>query len=235
MISIRLAACGMFFTAVAAAAGPLVIRASGPSAAAFKAGQRIAGDGPVMLKAGDQLVVLDARGTRSLAGPGSFRFDAAATAGSPQGITSLLTQTGERRARIGAVRGFTLDPATRPVPPGIWAIDVGNSATVCALDPARVSLWRADTAAAAAVPVTRGDGKTGTAEFAGGQSVAPWPSGAAINGGGRYTVGTGPKATTLLVKLIRPAPATIEELAAAFIANGCQSQLDRMVRVTAAK
>jgi len=32
----------------------------------------------VLLKTGDVLVVLDSRGTRSVAGPGSFRFDTAA-------------------------------------------------------------------------------------------------------------------------------------------------------------
>lgn len=69
-------------SAATALAGPMVLRTSGPSAAQFKPGQRLADGQAVALKTGDVLVVLDQRGTRSVAGPGSFRFDTPAEAGS---------------------------------------------------------------------------------------------------------------------------------------------------------
>jgi len=133
MISIKwragLAAAALGWAA-AAVAEPMALRASGPSAAQFKAGTRVPDDRPVLLKTGDVLVVLDSRGTRSVAGPGSFRFDtAAADAATAPPFAELLTQKSERRARIGAVRSGSGEVAA-PRPPGLRAIDAAAGVAV---------------------------------------------------------------------------------------------------------
>ncbi len=104
MISIKpIAALIVAFAATTAMAGPLVVRAAGPSAAQFKPGQRLA-DAPVTLKAGDSIVVLDANGTRSFSGPGTFSLTAASAEAQQVAFSDLLVQKPARRARIGAVR-----------------------------------------------------------------------------------------------------------------------------------
>lgn len=66
--------------ATPAAADVLVLRASGPSAASLSPGRRLATGTRLALRAGDQLTLLDGRGTIVLSGPrvhvvGSRRFD----------------------------------------------------------------------------------------------------------------------------------------------------------------
>lgn len=218
--------------AAAAVAGPMVLRASGPSAAQFKAGTRVPDDRPVLLKTGDVLVVLDSRGTRSVAGPGSFRFDtAAADAASGPTFAELLTQKTERRARIGAVRGGTGE-AVVPRPPGLWAIDAAAGGSVCVLDAGQLSLWRADPAAAATLKVSR-DGAAGETPFAPGQPTAAWPAGVAVVDGASYQITGLAKPATLQVHVLQPQPATLEALATALIANSCAGQVERMARLTA--
>ena len=222
------------------ASGPLVIRASGPSAAAFKPGQRLGDVEALVLRAGDQLTVLDGRGTRSFNGPGNFRLDRPGTVAAPTAFAELLTQKTERRARIGAVRGVGGGASVgdgrngdKPVPPGVWAIDAGDSGHVCALDTSRLSLWRADPAAAATVTVSRvAGGQSAAVAFAAGQAVAPWPASIKPGDDGQFhTTGAGEPATLVVHKLVPP-PATIDALATAFVANGCTAQLDRLAALT---
>lgn len=236
MISTKAGLALALLLATPALAGPLVVRASGPSAAAFKPGQRLP-DAPLALRAGDRITVLDASGTRSFVGPGSFRLDAVGRTAAPSGFTELLTQKIERRARIGAVRSVTA-AAGPAVPPGVWAIDAGTTATVCVLDPARISLWRADPAAAASVAIARqpAGGAVAAAAvaiaFAPGQAVAPWPAALAVSDGDRFrTSGAGAPATLTIRTLAAP-PAALDDLGAAFLAAGCQSQFDRLAAVT---
>lgn len=218
--------------ATAAAAGPLVVRANGPSAAAFKPGQRLPDGQPLLLRAGDAVTVLDSRGTRSLNGPGSFRFDQPApVAAAPSLFKELLTQKTERRARIGAVRG-TLEE-TPPAPPGIWALDAATGGTVCVLDPAQVSLWRAEPARAAKLTITRSDSQSATVVFAASQGSAPWPAALAPADGGQFRINGGGAPVTLIIKRISPPPASIDALGEALLAQGCSSQFERLARVTA--
>ena len=235
MISTKLrvaTAAVMMLGAGAALAGPMVLRASGPSAPMFKAGQRLADGVAVALKTGDTLVVLDSRGTRSVAGPGSFRFDtASADAAPPTSFTDLLTQKSERRARIGAVRGGTAEPVEPPHPPGIWAIDTAAGGTVCILDAAQVSLWRADGTKPVTLAVSQGATK-GDTPFAAGQLTAPWPASVSVTEGAPYTIAGFAKPVTVSVKLLQK-PDSIEALATALIANGCTGQVERMARLTA--
>lgn len=235
MISIETRAVAAMLAAAALAgpalAGPLVVRALGPSAAAFKPGQRLPDNAPLVLRAGDQVTILDARGTRSFTGPGNYRFDSASAAAAPTAFTELLTQKSERRARIGAVRGSGGVVTGKPVPPGVWAIDAGTSGTVCALDPAAISLWRADPTKAATLTLARGNVSAPVA-FAAGQAVAAWPAGLPVGTGGDYRVTGGAAPVALKVRTLATKPASVDALGAALIEIGCQSQFERLVTVT---
>jgi hypothetical protein len=211
-----------------ATAGPLVVRAAGPSAASFKPGQRLA-DGPITLKAGDSIVVLDAKGTRSFSGPGSFSLAAPSAAAQEVAFSDLLVQKPARRARIGAVRAGGQDQGP-PTPPGVWALDTRASDTVCAIDPANVSLWRADTSAAQTMKVSSADGASADVMFGPGQALAALP--AVVAGKtGAITIAGGKSPVTLTVKKIA-APADVEALGVALVEAGCQSQFQRLATNT---
>jgi hypothetical protein len=229
MISIKPIAVGVALLAGASAlAGPLVVRAAGPSAAQFRPGQRLP-DAPVLLKAGDSIVVLDAKGTRSFSGPGSFSLAAPSAAAQQAAFSDLLVQKPARRARIGAVRAAGQDQGP-PTPPGIWALDIRTSDTVCALDPANIALWRAETAAAQTIRISRDDGSSATLLFGAGQATAALP--AAVAGKtGQIVINGGKAPVTLSVKQITAA-ADVETLGAALVEAGCQSQFQRLAANT---
>ncbi|WP_156256839.1 hypothetical protein [Sandarakinorhabdus oryzae] len=225
MISIRsLALVVAALAASSALAGPLVVRAAGPSSAQFKPGQRLP-DAPVTLKAGDSIVVLDAKGTRSFSGPGTFSLTAASAQAEQVAFSDLLVQKPARRARIGAVRATGQDQGP-PSPPGVWALDTRQSDTVCVLDPANIALWRADTSAAQSMTITRDDGATATLNFGIGQALAPLP--AAVAGKpGALKISGGKSPVTLTVKQVA-APGDVEALGATLVEAGCQSQFQRL-------
>ncbi len=222
--------------AATATAGPLVVRANGPSAASFKPGQRLADATPVVLRVGDQLTILDARGTRSLTGPGNFRFDQpVADSAAPSAFAELLTQRPERRARIGAVRSTIADPTAIATPPGVWALDAAASGTVCTLNPAQISLWRADPTKAVTLTVTRiADGQSAPVAFAAGQATAPWPVPLTPTDKAQFRVAGGKAPAKLVVRHLTAAPTSLDALGAALIENGCQSQFDRLAKATVA-
>lgn len=212
---------------VPAVAGPLVVRAAGPSAASFRPGQRLP-DAPITLKAGDSIVVLDAKGTRSFTGPGSFSLAAPSAAAQEVAFADLLVQKPARRARIGAVRG--VGEQGPPSPPGVWALDIRTSDTVCAADPANIALWRADTAAAQSISVTRDDGASASVTFGVGQALATLP--AAVAGKpGALKISGGKTPITLTVKQVAPA-SDVEGLGAVLVEAGCQSQFQRLAANT---
>lgn len=210
--------------ATSALAGPLVVRAAGPSSGQFKPGQRLP-DAPVTLKAGDSIVVLDAKGTRSFSGPGTFSLTAASVEAQQVAFSDLLVQKPARRARIGAVRAVGQDQGP-PSPPGVWALDIRQSDTVCVLDPATVALWRADTSAAQSIGITREDGAQATLKFGIGQALAPLP--AAVAGKpGTLKLSGGKSPVTLTVKQVA-APGDVEALGATLVEAGCHSQFQRL-------
>ena len=229
MISIRIFAAVLAAAAVtAAAAGPLVVRAAGPSAAQYKPGQRLA-DAPVTLRVGDSIVVLDAKGTRSFSGPGTFSFNSASAVAQQVAFTDLLVQKPARRARIGAVRAAGQDQGP-PSPPGVWALDTRQSDTVCVIDTGNITLWRADTSAAQSLTITRDDGAMARLSFGVTQALAPLPTAVAgIPGALKISGGKSP--VTLNIKQVA-APANVESLAAALVEAGCQSQFQRLAANT---
>lgn len=238
MISTRvnlLVVAAMLAAAGPALAAPLVVRASGPSVAAFKPGQRLPEAAPLVLRAGDKVTILDARGTRDFVGPGSFNLAAASAAATPTAYADLLTQKPQRRARIGAVRGSAGAADAKRVPPGIWALDTGSSGTVCALDPTQISLWRANPADAARLTITRvGDNQAATVPFGAGEAVARWPATLAARSGDRVRIAGGPAPQNLELRTLPAAPAAIDDLGAALLEQGCTSQFDRLVAITRA-
>lgn len=228
MISIRQIAALALLVATPALAGPLLVRAAGPSAAQFRPGQRLT-DAPVTLKAGDSIVVLDAKGTRSFSGPGTFSLAAPSAAAQQVAFSDLLVQKPARRSRIGAVRAAGQDQGP-PSPPGVWTLDIRASDTVCVLDTAGIAVWRADTVAPQSLTVARDDGATGVLIFAAGQATAALP--AAVAGkAGAYRITGGKSPVTLTVKQIAPA-ADVEALGAALVEAGCQSQFARLAANT---
>ncbi len=222
------AAALLALAATTALAGPLVVRAAGPSAASFKPGQRL-GDGPINLKAGDSIVVLDAKGTRSFSGPGSFSLAAPSAAAQEVAFSDLLVQKPARRARIGAVRAGGQDQGP-PTPPGVWALDTRASDTVCAIDPANIALWRADTTAALTMTVTRDDGASASVTFGPGQALATLPP-AVAGKAGALTINVGKTPVTLTIKQIAQSP-DVEALGLALVEAGCQSQFQRLAANT---
>jgi hypothetical protein len=152
-MSIRyLAASLVLATATASSAAVLVVRSSGPSARNFPPGKSLDDNGKIALKANDMIVVLDARGTRTLKGPGTFTPGGPAKAAGTMSSLSAATGAGRGRARVGAVRSVGM--ATPK--PTIWQVDVSKSADICLSRSATLTLWRPDPSKAM---VMTGDGR----------------------------------------------------------------------------
>lgn len=232
----RAAAALLAFTAVSASAGTLVVRSNGPSAKSYPPGKALADHQKVVLKANDQLVILDGRGTRTLRGPGVFdpTSPAAATTDSRTTFAALVTQRTERRARIGAVR--SVGGLSAPRNPNIWYVDIERSSTVCVADPTAVTLWRADMTAADTLKVTRiSDGATAKVEWLKGASAQAWPSTLPISAGADYRLEwtAAKQPTTLRFAMLGPNPEGLEATAQTFIKNGCEAQLDLLIETVA--
>ena len=220
----RIAAAVFLSTfATAAAADVLVVRATGPSAKAYRAGMKLPDNAKINLKANDTLVLIDGRGTRTLRGPGEFTPSAA-----PQAATrsaALVSGAGARRPRIGAVRGVE-------GPDNYWLVNVEKSSPVCIADPETVTLWRSDAARSKTMIVTRtSDGTAREVEWAPNQSTIAWPADFRINEGDSYRLawkGDAPPAE-IKFRTLPAEPSGIEDMAAAFIEKGCEAQLDVLV------
>jgi hypothetical protein len=217
-----LVAAALLATASAAAADILVVRSIGPSAKSYPPGRRLPESARIILKASDQLVVLDGRGTRVIRGPGTFAAGAPAA-----GRIASAAPSVQRRARIGAVRGID-EGGLRP--PSIWHVDVARSSNVCVADPAAITLWRADSAGAATLRIA---GRAGAARQVGwqaGSSTLAWPSDLPVTEGAEYRLsGAGSAPATIRFRTMPAKPAGLEDMAQALIRNGCEAQLDLFI------
>jgi hypothetical protein len=201
----------------------LVVRSSGPSAKSYPPGRRLPESARITLRAGDQLVVLDGRGTRIVRGPGSF------TAGAPAvGRVASAAPAVERRARIGAVRGLETGELR---PPSIWHVDVARSSNVCVADPSKVTLWRADAAVAATLDIAGQGGRTKRLGWQPGSSTLAWPSDLPVADGAEYRLsGSGaPVPSTIRFRTMPTKPAGLEDMAQTLIRNQCDAQLDLFI------
>ena len=209
----------------ATAADILVVRSSGPSARSYPPARRLPENARIALKAGDQLMLLDARGTRLLRGPGTF--SASGSAG-PQIASAQPVQT-DRRARIGAVRGVEGGELR---PPSLWQVDMTRSGNVCVADPAAIALWRKDAGAALPVTITRvSDGRSRRVAFEAGAASARWPADLPLADGAGYRLAWAGRTrpTTLTFRTLAARPAGLQDMAATLIRNDCAAQLDLLV------
>ncbi len=214
-----------------AAAAPLVVRSSGPSAKAYPAGKALADNAKLTLKAGDTIVLLDGKGTRTLSGPGTFSASASTVAAASTGSTlnALVSGGGEKRARIGAVRSASgIDKGGKV--PNPWYVDVTRSSNMCIADPANVTLWRPDASKATTLTVAGPGGNT-TVDLAAGQAMTSWPAAAAISNGSQYKLSwDGAKApTNVKFIVVRPATTDMTGIAQSLIEGGCKEQLDLVI------
>lgn len=203
----------------------LVVRSVGPSAKSFPLGKRLPDNARIALQAGDQLTLLDGRGTRELRGPGSFT--AASASSAPAQLAASTGTVNGRRARIGAVRGIETGPLR---PPTIWHVDVAKSANVCVSPPNRVALWRQEAAAAATLTVT-GGGQTRRLSWQQGDSTLDWPADLPVNEGAEYRLALpGASApTTIRFRTLPQRPAGLEATASMLIERQCTAQLDLLI------
>jgi hypothetical protein len=214
-----------------ALAGPVVIRATGPSAKAYPAGRQLADNAQLTLKAGDTLVLLDSRGTRSVSGPGNFPAVATGMrAGTAQTAARILANTGTSERRGGAVRGgATSTVETRS--PNLWLVNLTKSGTVCIADPNAVRVWRAASDKAEDVKVSS-IAASGTIPMAAGATIGDWPKSVPVTNGAEYTVAMDGLAPAKIKVMTVPVPASLEDTASQLIAKGCNTQLDLLVAST---
>jgi hypothetical protein len=207
-------------TAMPAAAAVLVVRSSGPSAAAYPAGRSLPDNARLTLRAGDAVIVLGPGGTRAFRGPGVYSPSAAAQAGGP-------TLANGQRARIGAVR----DAGIVPHSPTIWHVDVSQSGNFCLSSPTHVMLWRPDSSGPATFTITPANGAPRNLRWAGGQATANWPAAVPITNGATFSIAQSGVAVPAQVtfRMLAREPADTQSVASALIANGCQGQLDVLV------
>ncbi|MDV3257555.1 MAG: hypothetical protein LOX97_07190 [Sphingomonas sp.] len=218
-----LAATAAFFIPSVAGAAVLVVRSSGPSAAAYPAGKALSDNHVLKLKATDTVILLDSRGTRTLTGPGSF----GAAAGAAPVSAARTATTGSRRARLGAVRG-----AGRR---SVWQADLGRSGNVCIANPGELTLYRPDASTPAEVVLTDSSGNSATVRFDAQQWEASWPSQLEVKSGTRVKVGGLGEPATLTLHQLSPVPAGLEGMAQSLIRADCQAQLDVLIDTFSAR
>lgn len=216
----------------AAQAATMVVRASGPVAAEYPPGKSLADSARIRLGATDSVTLLDAKGTRTLKGPGVFSPLSAPNAvasGTGSTLAALVTTGGEKRARIGAVRGAVFGNPMQS--PNLWYANVGKSATVCVADPAALTMWRPGGSDAAEARIS-GAGRSETVQWIKGQTIRAWPATLPVADGRIYTVGWQDGTTTMLRFAVVGAQAAaggLQDMATTLIRHGCQAQLDQLI------
>jgi hypothetical protein len=205
-----------------ASADILILRADGPSAKAFPPGRKLADSARFALKASDELIVLDARGTRTIRGPGQFVAGVAPPARSASAEPVML-----RRARVGAVRGIPNENR----PPSMWHVDVARSSTMCVADPASVSLWRADGSKARTLTISAPSGASRQLRWDEGAQTLPWPAGLPVAEGARYRLswGGGGAPTEIIFHRLAKIPSGLDDTASVLLASQCSAQLDLFI------
>lgn len=210
-------AAALLATAGTAAANVLVVRSTNPT---YRAGQSLPDNARFTLRAGESVMVLARGGTRTFRGPGTF------AANSAGGGPTLVADANGRQARVGAIR----DAGVVPHGPTIWHVDVTQSGTFCLASPRDVMLWRPDATAPVRFTIN-GPGGARTLDWAANAPTASWPGGASVTDGATYTITQPGVAVPVSVtfRVLTSEPQTVEGVASALIANGCQGQLDVLV------
>jgi hypothetical protein len=206
---------------LAAEAAPLVVRSAGPSAKSYPPGRSLADNASLALQAGDVVIVLVANATRTLRGPGTFSL-----AGP---VRTLAANSFSARGRFGAMRTGDL-----PASPSVWHVDVSQSGKVCVADPAKVELWRPESAEKVTLSIAPAGGAARSVEWSEGKASLAWPAGVALSEGAEYEVTwTGaPEPTRLSFAKVGALADDRAAIAKALIEKGCQTQLDYLIDTT---
>lgn len=197
-------------------ATPLVVRSLGPSAKAYPPGRAVGENSPLVLKAGDVVTVLAPSGARTLRGPGTFKVAGGGTA-----------PAFNPRARFGAMRGPESPPA-----PGLFDVDVSRSGNVCLADSKQVLLWRPSSLADATLELVPAAGAGQQLPWAAGSLMQRWPQQLPIADGAEYSVKFADEAQArrLKFKTLAAVGDDPTALAAALIENGCDAQLELLIK-----
>jgi hypothetical protein len=218
MARLLFAAAAVGLLASSASAAVLVVRSSGPSAAAYPPGKALPDTHVLKLKATDTVILLDSRGTRTLSGPGSFSVSASAA----PATATRTAGASARRVRLGAVRGTG---GTRSV----WQADLGRSGNVCIANPGELTLYRPDAAGPADITLTDSDGKSAKVHFESNQWEASWPAELEVKAGKRVNIAGLAQPATLTLRQLSPVPTGLEGMAQSLIRADCQAQLDVLI------
>lgn len=217
--------------ASSAIAQSVVVRSTGPSAAAYPQGRKLPANASVVLKGGDQVTVLDRAGTRVLAGPGTFTLNGAVNrdGGGTTALASMMARGGGARTRTGAVRGAgAAVEVAQAGPANVWHIDVSKGGTYCVADPEAVILWRPDKTLEGTGTLLSQDGSTANVSWRAGNPLKLWPvASVPVTDGQTYTftspVGAPVKIRTMVLASV---PDDEVEVAGVMAEKGCTAQLD---------
>jgi hypothetical protein len=204
------------------AAEVLVLRAVGPSARRYPAGQRLPDNTSFTLRAGDAVTVLAGGGTRTFRGPGTYSASGPARAGG-------MASAGPRR-NTGAVRGAGDGEVLRP--DDVWQVDVTQSGRACVAAGQRPTLWRPVADSAIQLTITPPTGAPQTVSWARGQKTLAWPASVPVADNASYQISwTGAASPKRLTTRTLPAMPTgnLDALATAFITHECRGQLDVLI------
>jgi len=235
-LAIGIAAVATLGVAVPTMAQAVVVRSTGPSAAAYPMGRKLPANTSVTLKAGDHVTVLDKAGTRVLSGPGTFAMNGAVNrdAGGGTALASLMARSGGARTRTGAVRGAPGEgPVAPPAPESIWYVDVSKGGNYCIADPAQVILWRPNRDADGAGKLAALDGAMADVAWRAGNALKLWPGASVpVTDGQTYKfvnpVGQTVQITTKVLTAIPEDPLDVADLLAD---RGCTAQLGLIANV----
>ncbi len=238
----RLIAAALAVTAAcvstSALAQSMVVRSSGPSAAKYPVGKKLAANEKITLVAGDRVVLLDKGKTRTLARPGvhNSSVNVAANQTLSSTMSQMISRDGALRRRGGATRGpGDVETASAEIrAPNLWLIDARKGGNFCVADPATLLFWRPDINGDTSLRV-EAEGNAGKAEtiaFLDGQAYRRWP-GATLPlaaGAGYRLSGAGlAQPVSIKFQLLDNLPDTPEAIAATLLERGCTAQLDRLV------
>ena len=234
------AAIAGLMLAGSACAQSVVVRSTGPSAATYPQGKKMAANTSVTLRAGDLVTVLDKSGTRVLSGPGTYALNGAVNRDAAGGtaLAAMMARGGGARTRTGAVRGALSAPvAAAPTgPENVWYIDVSKGGTYCVADAATLVLWRPARTVEGTGKLLSQDGSTADVTWRAGSALKVWPvASVPLVDGQSYTfnnaVGAPVKIRTMLLGSV---PGDEVEVAAAMADKGCNAQLDLLANLAAA-
>ncbi len=222
-------AASLLVAGAAATAQTLVVRSTGPSAANYPAGKKLASNAKLTLRPGDSVTVLDAEGTHVFKGPGTY---SASGSTASSFVASVLNNSGKRQMRTGAVRGgMKMDR-----PANIWMVDASKSGSVCYAGTQKVALWLPRRADAGTISFTRvSDGKSVPMPLTDGQAIIRWPvESFPIADGDVFRLEGGglTEAATLRFASVGGDTQLPESMVSAMIRAGCTDQLDVLIATT---